>query len=214
MIARTRTAMAVIPPPQDCYAGLMAGVASDLDPFDAHVLACILTISAAEACSEATTLTEAVGLQPTELTTLLDRCFPAGAVFSSMPQAAVHRAADEECLLDLLHQAATTAIGREFLAAMVARRAQRPDHLWQDLGLRARTELSQLMLRHFHVLAARNTRDMKWKKYLYRTICGDAGYTLCTAPSCAECTDFEACFGDESGESFLARARRARESAN
>jgi nitrogen fixation protein NifQ len=31
---------------------------------------------------------------------------------------------------------------------------------------------------------------------------------LCSAPSCAECDDFDVCFGDESGESLLARTRR------
>ena len=49
---------------------------------------------------------------------------------------------------------------------------------------------------------------MKWKKFFYRTICRDEGYMLCAAPSCAECDDFEICFGEESGESLLARARR------
>jgi nitrogen fixation protein NifQ len=93
------------------------------------------------------------------------------------------------------------------LAAMLARRAQSPDHLWQDLGLRNRGELSRLMARHFRPLAARNSQDMKWKKFLYRMICRDAGYSLCTAPSCGECADFAACFGDESGESRLAQTR-------
>ena len=54
---------------------------------------------------------------------------------------------------------------------------------------------------------------MKWKKFLYRMICRDTGYSLCTAPSCSECDDFEICFGEESGESFLARARRRVEAA-
>jgi len=50
---------------------------------------------------------------------------------------------------------------------------------------------------------------MKWKKFFYRMICRDEGFRLCSAPSCAECDDFSVCFGDESGESFLARNRRA-----
>ena len=62
------------------------------------------------------------------------------------------------------------------------------------------------MTRHLKPLALCNTGDMKWKKFL---ICADASYTLCTAPSCAECDDFESCFGEETGESLLARARRA-----
>jgi nitrogen fixation protein NifQ len=94
---------------------------------------------------------------------------------------------------------------------MIARRAQRPNHLWQDLGLRDRGELSLLMNRHFKPLALRNNQDMKWKKFLYRMICADASFTLCTAPSCRECDDFDVCFGDESGESLLARIRRAAE---
>ena len=48
---------------------------------------------------------------------------------------------------------------------------------------------------------------MKWKKFFYRMICRDEGYRLCTAPSCAECDDFQVCFGDESGESLMARTR-------
>jgi nitrogen fixation protein NifQ len=63
------------------------------------------------------------------------------------------------------------------------------------------------MQRHFAPLARRNTQDMKWKKFFFRMLCRDEGYSLCSAPSCSECSDFCACFGDESGESLLARER-------
>jgi nitrogen fixation protein NifQ len=193
------------------YTRLIAGADKDRDPFDTHVLACILAIGAEESDRDGIAWTEAIGLPSEQLSALLGRWFPGAA--ESIADGPVERAGDEDCLLDLLRQAATTPLAAEFLAPMVARRAQRPDHLWQDLGLRARTELSALMMRHFHVLAVRNTKDMKWKKYLYRTICGDAGYVLCSAPSCAECADFDTCFGEETGESFLARARRQAETA-
>jgi nitrogen fixation protein NifQ len=49
---------------------------------------------------------------------------------------------------------------------------------------------------------------MKWKKFLYRTICRDDGFAFCTAPSCGECSDFDHCFGEEGGESLLATQRR------
>ena len=52
------------------------------------------------------------------------------------------------------------------------------------------------MARHFKPLAMRNKQDMKWKKFFYRVICADAAYTLCTAPSCGECDDFDHCFGE------------------
>jgi nitrogen fixation protein NifQ len=64
------------------------------------------------------------------------------------------------------------------------------------------------MSRHFEWLAERNTRDMKWKKFLYRTVCRDGSFPVCTAPCCSECCDFDACFGEEGGESLLALARR------
>ena len=92
---------------------------------------------------------------------------------------------------------------------MIARRCKSPHHLWQDLGLANRGELSQLMNRHFARLADKNRQDMKWKKFLYRMVCGSEGFMLCTAPVCSECDDFKNCFGAEDGESMLARARNS-----
>jgi nitrogen fixation protein NifQ len=115
---------------------------------------------------------------------------------------------DERCLRELLWRFRTVpAPITSLLSVLVARRATRPNHLWQDLGLANRGELCRLMQRHFASLARRNTQDMKWKKFFFRMICRDEGYTLCSAPSCSECCDFSACFGDESGESLLARVR-------
>jgi nitrogen fixation protein NifQ len=112
---------------------------------------------------------------------------------------------DEAALRDLLWRASSGHSRLEArLAAVLARRAQLPNHLWQDLGLRNRRELSWLMERHFAPLAARNAHDMKWKKFLYRTICRDTDMSLCVAPVCSECDDYDACFGDESGPSLLA----------
>ena len=82
------------------------------------------------------------------------------------------------------------------------------DHLWQDLGLLDRGELNRLMRERFPTLAARNVANMKWKKFFYRMLCELEGFTLCTAPSCRECCDFDDCFGAETGESALARIRR------
>lgn len=71
------------------------------------------------------------------------------------------------------------------------------DHLWQDLGLFNRTELSQLMWRNFPTLSALNDRDMKWKKFLYKQLCIAEGIYACRAPSCEECTDYAVCFSSE-----------------
>ena len=113
---------------------------------------------------------------------------------------------DEKCLRELLWRFRTVSSPiNSLLTFLVARRATRPNHLWQDLGLANRGELSRLMLRHFAALARRNDQDMKWKKFFYRMICRDDGFNMCVAPCCSECGDFNACFGSESGESLLAR---------
>ncbi|MCH2242435.1 MAG: nitrogen fixation protein NifQ, partial [Aquabacterium sp.] len=71
------------------------------------------------------------------------------------------------------------------------------DHLWQDLGLPSRAVLGELMQRCFPTLAARNTRDMKWKKFLYKQLCEREGLFICKAPSCQACSDQPLCFGPE-----------------
>lgn len=71
------------------------------------------------------------------------------------------------------------------------------NHLWQDLGLNDRAELSRLMQVNFPELAALNNDDMKWKKFLYRQFCSREGIYVCPAPSCGVCKDFAKCFGPE-----------------
>lgn len=196
-------------------------VTTACDRFDAHVLASILAIAIAETKAAAVPLSAGTGLTVAAQRDVLHAVFPHALVLleyagerderpgveggedeGSVPE-------DERSLRELLLRFSTrrTPLQRH-LAVLIARRSMRPNHLWQDLGLRNRGELGALMGRHFTPLAERNVNDMKWKKFLYRTICRDEGFRLCTAPSCAECDDFAVCFGDESGESLLARSRR------
>ena len=107
----------------------------------------------------------------------------------------------------LAHRSSEDDIGR-WLAAMIARRAMEPNHLWEDLGLRDRSELTRLLSRHFAPIAARNTKNMRWKRFFYRALCESDGFVMCTTPVCTECRDFDLCFGDESGESRMAGRRR------
>jgi nitrogen fixation protein NifQ len=197
--------------PADIYAWLAGTPGAGCDGFDAHAVASILAISLFEAETARTQVTSAVGLAGDDLADLATQLFPhAGPVFDRLRgQDRPPAGEDEACLRDLLRRGTThgTMLQRR-LADMMARRCLRPNHLWQDLGLRNRRELGWLMARHFEPLAARNHADMKWKKFFYRTICRDEGTMLCSAPSCAECDDFDVCFGDESGESLLARTRR------
>jgi len=198
----------------DVYRWLMSGSSlSFCQQFDAHLVACVLSVAFEEA-QEGRSLCESLGLLPPELAELAEGFFPhALPLYSGLdPALSPTRADDESCLRELLMRSTSEQSRFQFqLASILARRSQSPNHLWQDLGLRNRRELSWLMARHFAPLAARNERDMKWKKFLYRIICRDEGFAICTAPSCGECEDFDGCFGDESGESRLAIARREAE---
>jgi nitrogen fixation protein NifQ len=84
-----------------------------------------------------------------------------------------------------------------WLAHIVATSCCGRNHLWQDLGLANRGELSTLMAVAFPALAALNVGDMKWKKFIYRHYCSREGIYVCPAPSCSECTDHAKCFAAE-----------------
>ncbi len=188
----------------ETYAWLMG---EDEASFDKHVLASILALSLAEGGAVA----ENAGY--TGMPEVLTAFFPLAKAKLAASGPLV-RGADEASLLVLLTGHVSTGSAYEILlAGMVARRAQHPNHLWQDLGLRHRGELSALMAEHFTPLARRNRSDMKWKKFFFRTICREGEYTLCTAPSCGECCDFDHCFSEETGESLLAHLRRDSERA-
>jgi nitrogen fixation protein NifQ len=84
-----------------------------------------------------------------------------------------------------------------WMADIVVAGCMGSDHLWQDLGLWSRQDLSRLMLENFEPLAKRNSKDMKWKKFLYKQLCEAEGIYTCRAPSCEVCIDYRECFGPE-----------------
>ena len=194
--------------PDAMYTQLIdANAGTACDPFDGHVLACVFA-AAVDECRAGGSFTDALGICGSALRSNIEGYFPGTVERLEMFKLDVEPAVneDEKCLRELLwrFRTASSPINSLF-AILVARRATRPNHLWQDLGLANRGELSRLMLRHFVTLARRNDQDMKWKKFFYRMICRDDGFNMCVAPCCSECGDFNACFGSESGESLLAR---------
>ena len=97
----------------------------------------------------------------------------------------------------LLEYRAGTSESEVWMAHIVAYGCSGRHHLWQDLGLADRGELSTLMTQAFPAFAAQNTGDMKWKKFIYRHYCGREGIYVCPAPSCGECSDHAKCFSPE-----------------
>ncbi|MDO9708925.1 nitrogen fixation protein NifQ [Paracraurococcus lichenis] len=193
------------------YGRLMESAGEGGERFDTHVAASILALGMEEARREGTTLSARLGLDAAALRRMAATLFPGAQdmLAGFVLEEALAVDAEEQSVRDVLWMSAAAATGFERdLACMVARRCLRPNHLWQDLGLRNRGELSRLMREHFPVLAQRNRNDMKWKKFLYRTICASEGFSLCAAPVCTECDDFAACFGAEDGDPLVARMRR------
>lgn len=71
------------------------------------------------------------------------------------------------------------------------------NHLWQDMGLPNREALSLLIKTHFPTLFAKNTGNMKWKKFFYKQLCEREEIMICKSPSCSVCVDYQLCFGPE-----------------
>jgi len=176
--------------------------------FDTHVLASLLAVAA----SEDGAICERIGLAADDLAAMIVQWFPQAQYVLAAWASPDNFATDDEVAMvrDLLlaHRTRDSEDSRR-LAAMIARRAMESNHLWEDLGLRDRAELSRLLTRHFAPIANRNTRNMRWKRFFYRMMCERDGFTMCSTPVCTNCRDFDLCFGEESGESRLANARRA-----
>jgi nitrogen fixation protein NifQ len=180
------------------------------DSFDRHIVASMVATAMAQAESEGVSLAQTSGLDAGMLARLGRELFPhAAEALAALAGDAPEPGVEEKSVIDILLIYASGSL--DFvrpLAILIARRCLEPHHLWQDLGLRDRSELSQLMQRHFPRLKARNSGDMKWKKFLYRMVCGSEGFTLCPAPVCSDCDDFASCFGAEEGVAQLTHAYR------
>lgn len=83
------------------------------------------------------------------------------------------------------------------LAVYIAQACMGENHLWQDMQLPCRAALSELMRIWFPALAAKNSGDMKWKKFFYKQLCERADIFICKSPTCGVCIDYDKCFGPE-----------------
>ncbi|WP_156822137.1 nitrogen fixation protein NifQ [Azoarcus sp. KH32C] len=142
------------------------------------------------------------GLAPQSLSALLADLFPR---LTHAHHAALLSTPAEDAGIDEFHDLVTLLLEHRThpdatshsLAHALATACMGANHLWQDLGLPHRRALSELMGTHFTTLARRNTGDMKWKKFLYKQLCEQEEIFVCKSPSCAECSDYQACFGPE-----------------
>lgn len=177
-----------------CYAHLMAyacGQGND------DALACMLASRVAGEDG----LTTDWGLAYTEFVTLMCFHFPGYDYKSFQPPGVTGdeiRHDEQAELIDLMtNHCAGESPSARWMASIVAAGCLGSDHLWQDLGLWCRDDLSSLMQRNFPSLAEKNIHNMKWKKFLYKQLCMGEGVYVCRSPSCEVCVDYDECFGPE-----------------
>lgn len=125
-------------------------------------------------------------------------CYFPGVLLPSVPRRIDAIPEWEDLQKLLLDHRACTYSTELLIANILATACAGRDHLWQDLGLANRDELSRLMRLNFPTLASANSGDMKWKKFLYRQFCSREGIYVCPAPSCGVCAEYAKCFGPES----------------
>lgn len=148
------------------------------------------------------TLPDYLGLEPEAFWSLTGHYFP-GACFPGVAPSGMRadfsRMLERDDLRRLLvdHAADPNAAEAAWLSDILVAGCMGGDHLWQDLGLWSRADLSGLIAHNFPQLAARNSRDMKWKKFFYKQLCEAEGIYMCRAPSCEVCIDYFKCFGPE-----------------
>lgn len=166
---------------------------------DTYLFTRILALAA----DEPRPLTHATGLPRATLERLVDRYVPAmGARVAALPHGddtGEDTYEEPDLRAMILDHRAGQAEEEEWLAAIVARRCNAANHLWQDMGFAGRSDLGTLFRRHFPALVAANSGDMKWKKFFYRQLCQREGFLLCKSPNCDCCDDHDACFGGETG---------------
>ncbi len=146
-------------------------------------------------------LPDYMGLKPEQFNLLKDSYFQD----QTLPECSVSgiqldfsRMLEKEDLVILLEQyARPNTLEMDWMIDILVAGCLGSDHLWQDLGLWSRSQLSALLHYNFPELAAKNTQDMKWKKFLYKQLCEAEGLYLCRAPSCNVCIDYSKCYGPE-----------------
>jgi len=142
----------------------------------------------------------ALGLGHEAFAALMTRHFPGVPISHALPEQPLADAppfVGELIALLLQFDHPTTpadAADARCLATLLAAACLRPDHLWRDLGLSGRDDVTDLLTRHYPALVARNTGNLRWKAFLAQEVALAHGRPPGPAPGCPGCEDFGHCF--------------------
>ena len=141
-----------------------------------------------------------LGLTRAALEALRSRHFPDAKSLHAVPEPIAvheHRPFVDALHAFLLHHESSLAATDDdalCLATIIATACLRPDHLWRDLGLDGRDDVTAILTRHYPQLVARNTDNTRWKKFLARELAGSQGCEPAPAPGCPGCEDYSFCY--------------------
>lgn len=138
-----------------------------------------------------------LGLSATEwsyLTTVLGDGFM-GATPGTDPAVPAAAEAPHGSLLTLLWSFRTDASPACWVAAAaVACGCLGRQHLWQDLGLTGRSDVTALLQAYFPALVAQNTQGLKWKRFLFLKLGEQLGQPDLQPPHCSGCDQYATCY--------------------
>ncbi len=219
-VAKAASEVAFIPPQpmglaqKAVYDWLMADSVGERE--DNHFFACVIAARSSDTPDEK--LPASLGLDKNAFLALLSTRFPT-AFYSwkrsddpDSPNSLMNQAgmgigdvmAAEE-LKDirslLLEHRTSGRVEENWIASILAATALRSSHLWEDLGLMGRQEVSQTINRNFPSLGRLNLGSkMRWKKFFYRKLCEKNGLNICRSPNCQSCDEYSTCFSPDQSE--------------
>lgn len=162
-----------------------------------HLLAVIIS---SWLCREGA-LPQNLGLSSSAFREMIATHFPGFSVSEKVRQEEVfdkNRIPEMDDLLGLFSRyRANVSKSELWISGIITAACLGSNHLWQDLGLWNRGQLTELISNNFPEMAKKNDKNMKWKKFLYKQLCNEEGIYVCRSPSCEVCTDYAICFGPE-----------------
>lgn len=142
------------------------------------------------------------GLAQPALLSMVECCLPRLDYREAIPErkyaALMHTAPslfhDLVGMLNGLRTPRVSAPHADWLARAIAAASLGGQLLWQDLGLQGREGVTELIRYFFAPLYARNTEDLKWKRFLFMELGKLHGKPGMKAPGCGQCDQFATCF--------------------